>query len=429
MRSWLIITLPFLLPSAWADAGQPATGTEVHLVRSVTGDWTVMYKLPVETERLGFARNPPVSRADRWTATNGEFEIIRLDDEDIVRRKDGQAFDRVEIALTPVYMHLGADYAPFSSFSDGDMLIYSGRYFACPDSCENVDPTWQFSLTDERGGNILAGGKRFKGRARWTDSADGTMVYLGDRVPDETSRAWVIIDEAFPPQVVAMLNANLPRMVQYFSEKFSVLPSKPVFFASYDQHHPSASGSQGGTLPNQIFMHFFGASLEKRLNDPGFDHWFSWFFAHEAAHLHLTDARDAESWIHEGAADAFAAIVIRGWSDRAREYVSARQSRAREACQQGLQNKSLESAADQGDFPLYYTCGLILHLALDDAMRRDHPQADGLFTLWTAYETEVASGSQANGETFRRVVADLLGAETAQWLEAFTTTPMPEFPD
>ena len=151
-----------------------------------------------------------------------------------------------------------------------------------------------------------------------------------------TPGAWVMIDPAFPTQVVDMLNTNLPRMMDYFSGKFGELPEKPSIYASYDVNHANGSGSQGGTLPNQMFMHFYGDSLEKQLIEPNFDLWLSWFFAHETVHLHITGSDQHESWIHEGAADALAAIVVRGWSDRARKYVITRQQDAYESCLDGL---------------------------------------------------------------------------------------------
>lgn len=402
-------------------------GTSIHLIRSKSDEWTVHYQLSEKTNLLGFARNPPVSRELRWEPKDAIIEVVQIDGKDVVRRNDGQAFDRVEFRLTPTYRHLGKDYAPFSSFSDGGILVHTGRYFACPETCENKDPMWQFSLTDELTQHILVRGGLHEYTVNWTDSMDGTVVYVGKRVPIETSRAWVIIDPAFPPRVVDLLSESLPRMVDYFSDKFGDLPRKPSFFASYNAEHPSASGSQGGTLPDQIFMHFFGNALEKRLREPDFDLWLSWFFAHETAHLHQTDADEQESWIHEGAADAFAAIVLRGWSDRSRNYVRTRRENAYEQCQDGLQLRALESAAEDGEFQLYYWCGLILHLALDDAIRRKNPDNDGLFALWDAYEAEVATGSEPNGSTFRSVVADFASVSVADWVQDFTTTPMPSF--
>ncbi len=399
----------------------------VHLTRSISDEWTVAYQFSRKAGRLAFARNPEVSRITRWEPNERSIEIVQINGEDMVRRRDGRPFDRVQFRLTPTYRHLGKEYAPFASFSDGGILVHTGRYFACLETCENKEPTWQFSLTDVREHHVLVRGALHNGRATWTDSMDGIMVYVGKQVPIETSRAWIIIDPAFPQQVVELLNQNLPGMVDYFSTKFGELRRKPSLFASYDEAHANSSGSEGGTLPDQIFMHFFGSSLEKRLSEPDSDLWLSWFFAHEAAHLHQTDSDEAESWIHEGAADAFAAIVLRGWSDRSHQYVRARRDEAAASCRHGLQSRALEAVAESGEFPLYYSCGLILHLALDDVVRRRNSDNDGLFAIWKAYESEITLGSEPNGSTYRKVVSDLAGNDVAAWVKEFTTKPMPRF--
>ena len=409
------------------NTGAPALFRSISLARSESDSWSVSYRLPSKTSRIGFVRNPDDSRVLRWVPKDKEFEIVQIDGSEFIRRKDGRGFDSVEIQLTPKYKHLPKDYGPFSPFSDGGLLIHTGRYFACAITCEDEEFQWQFTLTDERSGFIIVDGEQHEGRASWIDSGSGTNVYVGNNVQPGTSGAWVIIDPAFPTQVVEMLNTNLPTMMAYFSDKLGELPENPSIYASYDAEHANGSGRQGGTLPNQMFMHFYGDSLEKQLIEPNFDLWLSWFFARETAHLHSTGSGQRESWIHEGAADALAAIVIRDWSDRARKYVVTRQQDAYESCLDGLQSKTLESAADAGDFQLYYSCGLLLHIALDQAIRKENPRNDGLFALWRAYEAEIASGSNPDGMTFRRVVTEFLGSAVADWVEQFTPEPMPDF--
>ena len=410
--------------------GEPAPkfeGISVQLARSAANEWTVTYHLPAKTTVLAFARNPDGSRIERWTPKSENIEIVLVDGSEVVRRKDGLAFDSAEFKLTPTYKPLPKDDAPFSPYSDGGILFHSGRYFACPDTCEDKEPTWQFSLTHDREQNIVVQGELHRRHAEWTDSSAGTVVYVGNNVPQETSSAWVIIDPAFPAEVVAMLNENLPDMADYFSSKFGELPRKPNLFASYDVSHSGGSGSQGGTLPDQIFMHFYGDSIEKLSADPNFDLWLSWFFAHETAHMHQTLSDVEQAWIHEGAADAFAAIVLGGWSDRARRYVSARKKGAYDACEKGLESMALESAAESGNFQLYYWCGMILHLKLDELVRQQNPDTDGLFAIWRAYEAESVKGSEDAGSTYRKVVADLAGEEAASWVEQFVTTAQPDF--
>ncbi len=426
MRTLFTILFGLVLLSGCAGRQIASENTSVHLHQSELNEWVVDYRLPEKTKTLVFARNPNVSREERWHSLDPNVEVLRIEGEDVVRRKDGQAFDRAEFRLTPTYRHLGKDYAPFSNFSDGGILVHTGRYFACLETCVDTEPKWNFSLAADSGGFVLLRGKLLREMASWEDSLDGTMIYVGDQTPIETERAWVLIDPAFPPVVSELLKANLPRLVDHFSSKFGELPRKPNFFASFDAEFVGSPGSQGGTLPDQMFMHFRGENLQKRLADPTFDLWLAWFFAHETVHMYQTRIADErESWLHEGAAEAFAALVVRDWSSRSSDYVQARRERASKECRAGLVARSLESVADGGEFDLYYSCGLILHLELDAAVRRKDSSSDGLFDLWTSYNAEVSGGAEPNGVTFRRVVAELAGTEIADWVKEFTTTEMP----
>ena len=70
---------------------------------------------------------------------------------------------------------------------------------------------------------------------------------------------------------------------------------------------------------------------------------------------------------------------------------------------------------------------MILHLKLDELVRQQNPDNDGLFAIWRAYESKSAQGSEDAGSTFRQVVAELAGEEAASWVEQFVTSVQPDF--
>ncbi len=89
-------------------------------------------------------------------------------------------------------------------------------------------------------------------------------------------------------------------MMVYFSEKLGKLKSKPTLFASYSDDNNGSYGNQGGTLPNQVFMHWYGKKAIAYLNE----FQVSWFFAHEIAHVSTGEAKNIsaidQQWSHEG---------------------------------------------------------------------------------------------------------------------------------
>jgi hypothetical protein len=91
--------------------------------------WTVEYKASQPIERIAFKRNPDNSRISRWKPIEDNFRVFFINNEEFIGRKDGKLFTQVKLYLTPRYKHLPKDYAPFSPFSDGGMLIHSGRFF------------------------------------------------------------------------------------------------------------------------------------------------------------------------------------------------------------------------------------------------------------------------------------------------------------
>lgn len=139
--------------------------------------------------------------------------------------------------------------------------------------------------------------------------------------------------------------------------------------------------------------------------------WLDWFFAHEAAHLFQQDKSgklfgdDRFAWIHEGGADAMAALAMvrRGPAERA--YVLSRKEEAQDACAAGLAMTPLSKASAEGKFDLHYQCGLIMWLAIDQDLRR--AGKDGLADLNRALFVAVRRGEPWSEAIFFRCAREL----------------------
>lgn len=396
----------------------------IAITAPTSGNWTAAYTLPAPATELVFARSPDASRVADWKTPAG-FEITRTAEGERVRRRDGAAFNEVVLSVPPGYRDLPMDYAPFSPFGDGGILAYTGRFFACGGECPD-GAAWRMKL-NAAGRTILLDGKRLSGAAEWTDSDSGRNIYIGGARPVETADFIAIIDTTLPDAIRARLASELPVFMQHFAERLGELPAKPMLFASYDLGHPNGYGRQGGTLPGQVFVHFYGSVWPERMASPGFAEDLAWHFAHEAAHLYqhqIYVEGKAGAWIHEGGAEAFAALALRATGQT--QAANAIAAAAVEKCASRLQGRSIHAALDAGEHEVAYACGLQANLALDAEIRRIAPASDGLYSVWTAYRKRV-EGRAATEEDFMAAVASLGGEATAARLRAMVASSTPDF--
>jgi len=316
--------------------------------------WTVEYVIEKPITKLAFIRNPNDARVKRWHPLSEEFEVIHsIEDSattapgEFIIRKDGQEFSKVTLKLTPTYTYLPKDYAPFSPFSNGGILFHSGRFFACAESCLNVDNLWTMTLKVAGNEHIILNGEVLNAKASWQDNNSGRSIYVGKQQPIERTNIIAMIDDGLPEKIQISLTDNLPKMLEYFESNFGKLTNKPMIFASYAKNTTSGS-SQGGTFPNQIYTHWDGIDLEAAVKKPYFIDLTRWFFAHEAAHLYQnrllnTFSEDHEqSWIHEGSADMMAALALLSLEPDANNFVAKKLDVSKRNCVNYLQTNPLD---------------------------------------------------------------------------------------
>ncbi|MEL7043855.1 MAG: hypothetical protein AAGL66_02400 [Pseudomonadota bacterium] len=399
-----------------ATADEPARSSPVSATISVQADETarVRYALREPTMALHYERELDGYRAELWTPSDPAFRWVPEGEGERLERIDGERFSKVELSIPIDYRALPKSYAPFSPFSQGDTLLHSGQFHVCLSGpCEAPLPLAITILA--KGLTIGVHGRRTMDRASFISRDSGTNVFVGNLSPVDADGFIAIIDPGLPDRTHAHLEKSLPQAMRYFEALYGALSFKPELYVSIDSR-PALGGrksTQGGTLPNQIFMHFDGEGAEGRLRerDPlSLD----WFFAHEAAHLFQRDGTghrgfdDREAWIHEGGAEALAALAIARRGEDEQAYSVERVQEARTACETGLAETPLDRASADGKFHLHYQCGLLLWLALD-ALLHDASEKS-LHDLNSLYFERILKGRAWNSSMFLKTAQDL-GAE------------------
>lgn len=411
-------------PDGKEAAADPAAS--IHISAQGRDDWRITYTLAAPATELVFDRSPDASRAEDWSAPD-DFGFGLTDAGETLRRTDGAAFETVELRAPPRYRPLPKDYGPFSPFGDGGMLVHSGRFFACGGPCPER-PVWDMSISAPDGERVLLDGRMIEGTARWQDRDSGRNVYVGRSEPVEGADFVAILDGALPEDIRSQLAARFPEFMDLFADRLGELDERPMMFVSYDLSHPGGGyGRQGGVLPGQVFMHFYGSVWPEEMKKPGIADDLAWHFAHEAAHIfqHQVFTMDeGGAWIHEGSAEAMAAMALREGGREA--YVVQRLDQARSDCTRLLAGRSVQEAVAARDFDAAYSCGMLINLEIDEALRAAGT-GDGLYAVWREFVARSADGGAASTASYLETVRRLGGDRLAEHIGRLAETPDPEF--
>jgi hypothetical protein len=377
--------------------------------------WRVAYHFEAPVHQLVFVRSPDDSRTRNWK-TSAEFELVAAPEGEKAVRRDGAAFTDVSFAVPPAYSVLPKDYAPFSPFGDGGLLFHTGRFFACADTCP-ANARWRMELVARPGRHVLVNAQRRESQASWLDGDEGRNIYVGEGNVVQSPDFVAVIDGALPEAIRNALIAQLSQFMHYFSRRFGSLPSRPTLFASYDMAYEPGFGRQGGTLPGQIFVHFYGKGWPERMQMTGFAEDLAWHFAHEAAHLYQRRrSSDRDAWVHEGSAEALAALAIQATTPEAGDFVRARIQRARDTCAGSLRGEPLREKMRANASELAYSCGLVLNLAIDSAVRSVSPGSEGLYAVWRDYIRRTTHTEHPGEDAFLAAVASASNSTLAESL-------------
>lgn len=369
------------------------------IIKKEDGFWFVTYETQTPVKQLAFKSSPNNSRSTRWIATESEHAIFYQDSIEYIRRKDGKNFTNVTFLLSPTYTSLPKNYAPFSPFTDGGLLFHSGRFFVCSETCDSKVNLWDLKLRVPAMNNIIIHGMVRNTEVSWQSKNEGEKVYVGPEKPLQNDHFIAVIDNGLPTKVKSYLNQYLPLLMRKYSEYFGIQQEKPMVFASYSNTEDGTYGNQGGVLPNQIFMHWYGKKSNIHIDVNNI----LWFFSHEIAHLYqgnaaqITDIENA--WIHEGSAEFMASISLEELLPQSRNFILHKINEAKLNCLKDLEGYSLVNSAKRKKFELYYTCGLIINQAIHSEANKLNSKVN-TFTIWKYFQNKVSEGETASSKTF-----------------------------
>jgi hypothetical protein len=369
------------------------------IINKEDGSWLVTYKTQTPVKQLTFKSSPNNSRSTRWVATENEYAIFYQGSVEYIRRKDGGNFTHVTFILTPTYTSLPKEYAPFSPFTDGGLLFHSGRFFVCSKTCDSKINQWGLNLRAPAAKNIIINGMVRNNEVTWQSKNEGEKVYVGPGIPLQNDHFIAVIDNGLPTKIKTYLNTYLPLLMKQYFDYFGIQQEKPMIFASYSNTEDGTYGNQGGVLPNQVFMHWYGKESNIRMDENNI----LWFFSHEIAHLYqgsaaqITDVGNA--WIHEGSAEFMASVSLEKLLPQSRDFISHKINEAKLNCLKELEGYSLVNSAKRQKFELYYTCGLIITQAIHREANKLNSKVN-IFTIWKSFQNKVKVGEAASSKSF-----------------------------
>ncbi|MDN7127138.1 hypothetical protein J6J08_07065 [Pseudidiomarina sp. 1APR75-33.1] len=395
------------LIAAWMKANSVAV-VDVAVSKTEQDEWFVAYHFEEVVERVYFVRNPDSSRLQRWDPLESGY-YLAVDSEsgdEYVARTDGAGFNSVAFRLDPTYIALRKDYAPFSTFSDGGVSWFTGRFKVCPTSCSSaLAYSYNFSMQAPLREHIRLPEQSERGELNWRESAsDGQVVYVGPQALD-TSRQdgfETIIDPILPRSLQQRLRQDVPPLTAYFNQRMPPLSERPMLLASFSPTTDGRFGYQGGVVGNQMLLHWYGHSMAERVTAPYFVEDTLWFIAHEFAHLYQAGQfSNEQAWIHEGAAEFMALSYLRSIRTNS-IYLNHR-----------LQGAQAKCNTSQDSFEVHYACGLLWAADIDAQIQATYPH--GLFFLWYMYVQALADDPYADAtQLYFELLAQLTSETFAQ---------------
>ncbi len=377
--------------------------------------WQVRFDSASPVPKLYFIANTldePSARTNYWEPVDPAFEIVRASGADYIQRKDGVDFDEVEFTVATRFTRSIGSQPSFIPFSDGGVLIHDPSFIVWPEPPETIigkEVELSFSFYHLDGVERLSGeGQRFS--------------YIGKHKLETLAGHQVLYDTGMSPHLRGMFDKLLPKVIAYFAARLNAEHDDLVFSLSqHDERLDGHAGSKGGVIQNQVFFHFYGEGW--RNPEEQDRQWVSMFIAHEMAHVFqdlqkfsaLSLGRQ-QSWLIEGSADAMALLATMDlgyWQESDR---SAYLEQAFAECVSAIKQGQLSAEITADNYRAGYDCGLLMHLAIDRALRRESGGAIDLFAIWKEFMEKRPEGVLHDAELYLQLVRGYVPA-TADFLE------------
>ncbi|WP_395376872.1 hypothetical protein [Marinicella sp. W31] len=353
---------------------------------SENDSWRVTYQLPKPVTQMYFYRPGRLPR-DQWHIEESNLDIKKeADGWQSINSTDGQMFDHFSINFASDYRHTPKDYELNFRFTDGSVVLYTGHLMLTSD--QDDKPKHRITVVPGNKAHVIFDGQVFVEKYSWEDEElQGTYVYFGQIEPVKSQRMLAILDPGLPQWVLKRLNQDLPKLFDFYTEKTGLaLDFIPVIYFSFKPNEAPGTQYSGGTLPGLIQFSIQGNDWQQQSesNLIGILH----FLAHEAAHLWNSQMIENagghnSSWIHEGAADAFAVRAIQHLGVFNQNDILFEHEKYLNSCIQALNGHALMAFEAHGNFNAYYHCGSTIALLTEIAMQ-NKDQSSTVFTFWAS---------------------------------------------
>ncbi|MBF0362074.1 MAG: hypothetical protein HQK49_13750 [Oligoflexia bacterium] len=358
--------------------------------------WTVKYILSKPVHGLFFQRGGNLFRSERWHPLDKNVEIKKTEKGEIIYSKEDKLLSEFELSFKTEIFNLQKDYELFFQYQDGSILLYTGHFNISTilDSKNLPDPNSKlktaFTFIPDTSEKIYILGKLYDtSPVIWDKNVeDGTYVFFGDTKPVETDIMIGLFDNKLPVWAKEKFSDLIPKLFNYYETNLEFKPkNKEIIFFSHGQsENTTGLDYSGNVLPGLIQLEISGLKWENTSNEA--QKMLLKFLGHEVSHLwngHLFKYEDNTSWMHEGGAEIFAYTVLRDFALISDDEFYNSLTEKLNKCILGMESSkdfSLNDSSKKRRFENYYTCGAIIGLITDSAVKKANPKSNGILDFW-----------------------------------------------
>lgn len=346
------------------------------------GRFAVAVTLPEPIEEWVFHRTPAIDLREQWVWTSPGARLEKRGKRDVVVVPDAVRTLRFEVV--PDDRFVRADYSLSQTFlEDAGTVLYTGHFAAdeqvsCATDeqerapCVRQRPT-RTRLTPSEDEWLWFASHYAASPIEWLDEhMQGSMAYFGNERPVEQAGVQMLLDPNLPGWMREDLLRFMPELVAIYQRQYGQrLSFTPRLLFSFGGGDPNRTSLYGGVVDRMVQLSVLG-DIWLEPSDEARQRYL-YLLAHEAAHLwngaqFNHDHSEGTSWLHEGNADAMAwrAGIELGLYQRAD--VWRLRTSALESCLTGA-TEALNEAGRRGRFDRYYSCGAIIDLLAEGALR------------------------------------------------------------
>jgi hypothetical protein len=415
---WVVaLVLAALAAIPPATGLRPPPGVTVTIMRGEGDEWIADYRFdePSRTwffPRSGIGEDGTPWRPRVWSVDTPGVKMVRAGHYDVLTSAGGP-MKRVRIRMSLDAEQPQGDYAPVLRFSDGAVAFFSGQFMLLPVgsvaaagslpidlSRAGLNWTPVTLIVNDPGRRLMMRGAVTKNRVSFRVDEANTYIYTGDTQVIETPAFAGVIDPGLPPWVRREVSDFTPRLMKLYRDRLGPPAiGRPMALIAWGGDLAEVETLGGGVVDGMVVMQIGGARVREDL--PLTRSWLRWFLGHESAHFWmgqtLRNERITQGWITEGTADF---LATRALQQLAPEYDPRPVlGDAMDECLTLVgPREALARSRERGEPRANYSCGALLLLAVDSALKRRDPKADGFTFVRRLIDTNRDDGTIDTGE-------------------------------